>query len=118
MDYFEEGHGKGPCDGIDATVKRLAHDAVKIGSFKIADAYSFYSSDLKSKMTFFWKPKEEINAAEDEMKIWEVQPVSGCINIHAVVRRESIIFTTEISCFKQCRRDESKILQCESWYRR
>ncbi|KAJ8050563.1 hypothetical protein HOLleu_03812 [Holothuria leucospilota] len=40
--YFESGHGKGPCDGVGGTVKRLADDAVKRGAV-MQNANDFYS---------------------------------------------------------------------------
>ena len=39
--YFESGHGKGPCDGLGGTVKRLADDAVRQGKAVIQDAKDF-----------------------------------------------------------------------------
>jgi hypothetical protein len=33
--YFEAGHGKGPCDGLGWTVKRMADTATKTGNFLI-----------------------------------------------------------------------------------
>ena len=33
--YFEAGHGKGPCDGVGGTEKRMADEAVKTGKVKI-----------------------------------------------------------------------------------
>jgi len=39
-DYFETGHGKGPCDGVGGSIKRLADDAQKMG-YRIQDAEDF-----------------------------------------------------------------------------
>ena len=41
--YFELGHGKGPCDGLGGTVKRMADTAIKTGKFMIQDASDFYT---------------------------------------------------------------------------
>ena len=41
--YFEAGHGKGPCDGVGGTTKRTTDDAVKQRKFIILDVYVFYS---------------------------------------------------------------------------
>ncbi|KAJ8048415.1 hypothetical protein HOLleu_00724 [Holothuria leucospilota] len=41
--FFEAGHGKGPCDGIGGTVKRLADEAVKREAAVIQDANDFYA---------------------------------------------------------------------------
>lgn len=40
--YFEAGHGKGPCDGVGGTAKRLADMAVKRHSAIIQSADDFY----------------------------------------------------------------------------
>ena len=40
--YFEAGHGKGPCDGVGGTVKRLADDAIKQNKVVIQDASDFF----------------------------------------------------------------------------
>ena len=41
--YFEAGHGKGPCDGIGGTAKRLADDAIKQEKAIIQDAHDFFA---------------------------------------------------------------------------
>ncbi|CAG2209514.1 unnamed protein product [Mytilus edulis] len=41
--YFEAGHGKGPCDGLGGTIKRMADEAVKRGAVVIQDPI-FYSN--------------------------------------------------------------------------
>ena len=40
-DYFEAGHGKGPCDGVAGSIKRQADQAAKHG-VPMADAEVFY----------------------------------------------------------------------------
>ena len=39
--YLESGHGKGPCDGLGARVKRSADNAVKQGKVSIQSAADF-----------------------------------------------------------------------------
>ena len=41
--YFEAGHGKGPCDGIGGTVKCLADDAVAQNKVVIQDPHRVIS---------------------------------------------------------------------------
>ena len=41
--YFESGHGKGPCDGIGGVAKRRESDAIKQGKACIQDATDFFS---------------------------------------------------------------------------
>ena len=40
--YLEAGHGKGPCDGVGGTAKRMADEAVKTRTSIIQDAKDFY----------------------------------------------------------------------------
>jgi hypothetical protein len=44
--YFEVGHGKGPCDGLGGTTKRLADQAVRQGNAVIQDLESFSHGPL------------------------------------------------------------------------
>ena len=39
--YLESGHGKGPCDGLGASVKRSADNAVKEEKISIQSAADF-----------------------------------------------------------------------------
>ncbi|XP_033108261.1 uncharacterized protein LOC117109903 [Anneissia japonica] len=61
--YFEAGHGKGPCDGIGGTVKRLADDAVKRGATVIQDSYDFYTWSSQEhetgNITYCWISKDD-----------------------------------------------------------
>jgi hypothetical protein len=56
--YTEAGHGKGPCDGIGGTVKRMADEAVRMGTAHIQDA-DFYQWGINSDSTikFVYVPK-------------------------------------------------------------
>ena len=40
--YFEAGHGKGPCDGLGGTAKRMADQAINQGHTAIQDAFDFF----------------------------------------------------------------------------
>lgn len=40
--FFYAGHGKGPCDGLGGSTKRLADEAVKSGKVIIQDANDFF----------------------------------------------------------------------------
>lgn len=44
--YLEAGHGKGPCDGLGSTTKRMADNDVKKHKYVIQDAFHFYSWTL------------------------------------------------------------------------
>jgi hypothetical protein len=40
--YLESGHGKGPCDGLGASVKRSADNAIKHGKASIQNTSDFF----------------------------------------------------------------------------
>lgn len=42
LNYFETGHGKGPCDGVGGTAKRAADMGIKQEKFIVQDANDFY----------------------------------------------------------------------------
>jgi len=42
--YFESVHGKGPCDGIGGTAKRMAEMSVKQIKINIQDTNDFFLS--------------------------------------------------------------------------
>ncbi|CAC5416239.1 unnamed protein product [Mytilus coruscus] len=48
--YFESGHGKGPCDGLGGTIKRMADEAVKRGAVVIQDPKEFFDWSITSNM--------------------------------------------------------------------
>jgi hypothetical protein len=69
--YFEVGHGKGPCDGLGGTTKRLADQAVRQGNAVIQDAREFFSWVIKSNMTgvqFLYVSSEQTKAKHTELK--------------------------------------------------
>ena len=53
--YFECGHGKGPCDGIGGTAKRIADMSVKQGKYIIQDATDFYQNVSKYHQSAVYK---------------------------------------------------------------
>lgn len=48
--YLESGHGKGPCDGLGASVKRAADMAIKQGKATIQNGEEFYLWTTKEKV--------------------------------------------------------------------
>ena len=61
--YFEAGHGKGPCDGIGGTVKRLADDAVTQNKVVIQDPLDILAwsqeTQNESKIKYLFVSSEE-----------------------------------------------------------
>jgi hypothetical protein len=46
--YFEAGLGKGPCDGLGGTCKRMADGAMRSGKVIIQDAKGFFEWAISS----------------------------------------------------------------------
>ena len=47
--YLESGHGKGPCDGLGASIKRSADMAIRQGKCLIQNTEDFYAWSKKQK---------------------------------------------------------------------
>ena len=89
--YFEAGHGKGPCDGVGGTAKRMADEAVKTGKVKIQDAVDFYDwarkNENSSSVSYgrFYSKEEYSDAGKFlERKYKDVKAVPNTMKIHPV----------------------------------
>lgn len=103
--YFEAGHGKGPCDGIGAVVKRMADNTIKRNKQVIQDASSFYSwaESSESKVTFVFVSKETCAETDREMRSVPLIPVKGTLSVHSVFPIDiNTVATRKISCFDNC----------------
>ena len=86
--YFETGHGKGPCDGLGGTCKRLAHQAVRSGKCLIQDAEGFYDCTAHSNMTnATFKHVSSSRCSESQARAKEIslQTSNSTMKVHAVV---------------------------------
>ena len=86
--FFEAGHGKGPCDGVGAVLKRLADMAQRHGA-DIQDAWDFFkwaknNGSVKIEV-FFISPEdyEEWKEVVDVLRETTVA-VPGTMKIHAI----------------------------------
>ena len=74
--FFESGHGKGPCDGIGGVAKGRASDAIKQGKACIQDATDFYNwaktNSLSIKYRFYNSDDIKITSTE----VQKTAPVS------------------------------------------
>ena len=70
--YFEAGHGKGPCDGVGGSVKRMANEAVPQQKVNIQDVPGFFAwtqqHQSSSSVAFTFVPKEACNTAKSEIE--------------------------------------------------
>ena len=84
--YFETGHGKGPCDGLGGTCKRLARQAVS--KVLIQDAEGFYDWAARSSMTTVtFKHVFSPRCSESQARAKEksLQAINGTMKVNAVV---------------------------------
>ena len=85
--YFESGHGKGPCDGIGGSVKRMAEQAGKHGT-PMADADDFFkwASETGGAVNYTWIGQEEYDLSQKEVNMLQAQiaAVKGTGKLHAV----------------------------------
>ena len=87
--FFEAGHGKGPCDGLGGSTKRHADQAMKNGKVIIQDATDFYAWTQSTHCTmtnvqFRFIPREACEQTTAEINTWGAKAVRGTMKIHAV----------------------------------
>ena len=118
--YWEAGHGKGPCDGVGGTSKRLADLAVKRQTHTIQSARDYYqwgASQLHSQTKYCFVPKEECDDAYVELSSMNIKPIKGTLDIHSVVFVEhGVIAVRNTSCFcDKCFVNGDFKASCERW---
>ena len=85
--YFEAGHGKGPCDGLGGTVKRMADEAIRQGNATIQDAKEFFDWAKKSSMKnveFVFVDKHDTQTKQESLCEMKTKALKGTMQIHAV----------------------------------
>lgn len=117
--YFESGHGKGPCDGLGGTCKRMADEAIRSGKAVIVDAKGFYEWGKTSSLTnvtFRFVSSEKCMAKAKVLTEKTIKPVKGTMKLHAVIGQgDSRILTRDTSCYcVACLNPESSNM-CDMW---
>jgi hypothetical protein len=104
-DYFEAGHGKGPCDGLGGVAKRMADLAVKQNR-SIQDAEDFFNWGKQSSksISYMFVSTEEV--AKERMSLesftQNTDTCKGTMKIHAVhPAQKNIVLTRSTSCYCQ-----------------
>lgn len=104
--YLESGHGKGPCDGLGACIKRSADMAIRQGKCLIQNAEDFYAWSKKteesgSKIKYISYNQEDVGRCNDILEQKEKPtPISGTFKLHAIIPTNSFtILTRETSCY-------------------
>jgi len=109
-DYFETGHGKGPCDGVGGSVKRLADDAQKMG-IRIQNAEDFVkwaqeSRSVSYAVSYISQERfDQFKGEYDRMKPL-LSSVKGTKKLHAVrpTRHPGVVEWRAVSC--KCRPED------------
>ena len=116
--YFETGHGKGPCDGVGGTSERMADQATK-RNIKIQSAADFYSwaSTTQTLVDYEFVSKdfcEEVNA---QLKEYVFKPIPGTMKLHSVVSiGNGTLYTRELLCFcSECLDGNTFKFACPGW---
>jgi hypothetical protein len=101
--YFETGHGKGPCDGIGGTCKRRAAEAVKQGKATIQDAHEFYNWAHKNEkgIAYYFYSQEEYESTAQSIDA-NIKAIPGTMKVHAVIAKGNHkILVRSTSCYCQ-----------------
>ena len=115
--YFEAGHGKGSCEGVGGTVKRLADQAVKSGHACIQDAMDFrawsFSIEKSSSMRFRFVSSEDFTSYDQS----RLNPLRGTMQIHQNVGiGNNQLKSRNLSCFcGSCFSSGKFLFGCEGW---
>ena len=84
--YFESGHGKGPCDGVGGTSKRIADMAIKQGKIIIQDASDYFQKVqlLHKSAVYRFVSAEEIETNRQEVAEFNksLVPIKGTMQVH------------------------------------
>ncbi len=101
--FFESGHGKGPCDGIGGTTKRNADNAIKQGKFIIQDADDFFKWASETDSQIEYEKIEQTEFIQSQEKVekenMNIKPIKGTMKIHSVVAASpGIVRTRETTC--------------------
>ena len=119
--YLECGHGKGPCDGLGASVKRTADMSVKQGKITIQGADDFVrwanTNDKTSKVKYIAYTENDVQNIQ-ELISGKAKPVAiaGTLKLHEAVPVSNLsIATRELSCnCGQCLADV-QTTECIGW---
>ncbi|KAJ4934677.1 hypothetical protein JOQ06_007462 [Pogonophryne albipinna] len=101
--FLEAGHGKGPADGVGATMKRTADSQVARGT-DIPTAKALYDTLFPlTKVKLFYMEEDEINRVSTLLPK-ELTTIKGTLSIHQVIcTTPGTIHYRVLSCF--CNRE-------------
>ena len=115
--YFEAGHGKGPCDGISGSSKRMADDYVRRGhSILTAADYAKYGDSSGTEYLVVTKDDiGESRLALDAMMTSTT--VKGTMTYHAAVcLQHGVLMMPTTPCYGSCCFHHGEyVLGCQGW---
>lgn len=119
--YLESGHGKGPCDGLGACVKRAADNAVKQGktSIQCAEDFSKWAGtavEEGSKVNFLSFTQTDYEESEEILsKRVTPLPVKGTFMCTTSLEMVQTRFLREVTCYcDSCRADVAQT-KCDGY---
>lgn len=118
--YFEAGHGKGPCDGVGGSTKRGADEASRRDeNLHIQSAIQFYNwaSTKESATRFSFVSDQQCKVAEKELDMENLQRIPGTMKLHAVViDARGDFWSRGTSCFcSSCFNENQFSPSCNGW---
>jgi len=123
--YPEAGHGKGPCDGLGASVKRSASLAVKQNKAVIQNASDFFAwtqrqSSNESVVSYLFISQEQYDQSGEIIKgrSQDLLSVKETMRIHAVLPiSEHVVYCRERSCCCADCSEDVTTTSCGGWER-
>lgn len=100
--YFEAGHGKGPCDDIGGTCKRMAAQAIKQGKTTIQDGRDFYkwARQNEKSIEYHFYTHKDYDEATLYLSKMTTKPLKGTMKLHAVkTTGDGKISIRDTSCY-------------------
>ena len=116
--YFESGHGKGPCDGVGGSVKLSTDLAFKKGLITktASNFYNWAITQEHSVVTYRLLSQEEVTQATEQLETMGKIPTPGTMKIHSVIPVGDQLFTRKASCyFPCCWSGNTFHHQCDGW---
>ena len=114
--WLESGHGKGPCDGVGGTLKRLADRIVK-QKILVQDAEDFFEKvNPQTKVILIELDDKEVETSKEEVKSWESPSVRGLNSIHQATCTKGKIVVRPTSCYRECCFGKGELVpECSAW---
>lgn len=111
--YYECGHGKGPCDGL-GVAKRQAGNACKQGKATIQCASDFFmwAKENQKSIEYLFYSQSDYDKSVAELNEDKPKAVPGTMKLHAILPVNKELYTATTSCYCiRCLANDP----CEHW---